>query len=177
MLFDHKFTSKLESPGRSATLDKHWPSILSQLSVSLRPGGDQRWRWWWISKSLRGVQKKLWAWHDLFIFFTGLRCGWNANLFFWYLWFVKKKKKKIWMTCCSLIRDMFLFSWNCQLMPPDSCCEILAAFPSILLHASSLLLRNHCCGLLIVALLLSILVWVVCASVLASSWMVDKVLS
>lgn len=42
---NHKFTSKLESRGQSATLDKHWPSILSQLSVSVYPGGDW-WIWW-----------------------------------------------------------------------------------------------------------------------------------
>lgn len=40
-LFNHKFTSKLESRGQSATLDKHWPSILSQLSVSVDPGADR----------------------------------------------------------------------------------------------------------------------------------------
>ena len=41
-LFNHKFTSKLESCGQSATLDKHWPSILSQLSVSVDAGGQRR---------------------------------------------------------------------------------------------------------------------------------------
>lgn len=42
MLFNHKFTSKLESRGQSATLDKHLPSIFSQLSVSVDAGGAQR---------------------------------------------------------------------------------------------------------------------------------------
>lgn len=177
MLFNHKFTSKLESRGWSATLDKHWPSILSQLSVSLGPGGDQR--WWWISKSLRGIQKEavgLILFLLSYFFFHWLRSGWNSNLHYWYLW----HKKKL-MACCSLIRWVFLFmnpaSWNSQLMPPGSCCETLAAFTLMLLHASSLLLRNHCCGLLIVALLFSVMVWVVSASALASSWMDDKVLS
>lgn len=41
MQFNHNFTSKLESRGQSTTLDKHWPSILSQLSVSVDPGGKK----------------------------------------------------------------------------------------------------------------------------------------
>lgn len=41
MLFNHNFTSKLESRGQPTTLDKHWPSILSQLSVSVDPGGKK----------------------------------------------------------------------------------------------------------------------------------------
>lgn len=41
MQFNNNFTSKLESRGQSSTLDKHWPSILSQLSVSVSPGGKK----------------------------------------------------------------------------------------------------------------------------------------
>lgn len=42
MLFNHKFTSKLEIPGRSAALDKHWSLILGQLSVSVHPDGGSQ---------------------------------------------------------------------------------------------------------------------------------------